>query len=224
MFKKILSLGALLAVSLAPSNAATMSYSDTANTTFTSNSLSFTLSQFDPTLGTLTGILIEFSAQLDGDFSAENLTAAAGTLSGTLEATFTLDGPAPLAMPLLTLEPMSNFGPIAIPAFTTVPFSAPTSTDSDSYATGLPLELAPFIGAGTIGFDGTALAVVGTTSNINPLSLQQALLGEATVMVTYDYEPDGVPEVPEPMTMYLMGGGLLALSFFRRSRSDKKSA
>jgi hypothetical protein len=224
MFKKLLSLGALLTVSLVPSSASTLSVFDTVNTTFAPNTLSFTLAQFDPTLGTLTGILIEFSAELDGDFSAENQSAAAGTLSGTLAATFTLDGPAPLAMTLLTLDPMTNFGPINVPAFTTVPFSAPTSMDADSYATGLPLELAPFIGIGTIGLDGTASALVGTSSNISPLSVQQALLGEATVKVTYEYDEQGVPAVPEPVTLYLMGGGLLALSLMRRPRSGKKPA
>lgn len=223
MLKKLLSLGALLAVSLIPSSAATLPFSDTVNTTFTPNTLSFTLPQFDPTLGTLTGILIEFSAELDGNFSATNQSAAAGTLSGTLSATFVLDGPPPLAAPLLTLNPLSNFGPINVPAFSTVPFSAPTSSDSDSYATAIPAELAPFIGLGTIGFDGTATSLVGISSNINPLILEQDLFGEATVTVTYEYDP-GVPNVPEPMTMYLMGGGLLGLSLMRRPRKAKKSA
>ncbi len=224
MFKKLLSLGALLAISLVPSSAATISFSDTVNTTFTPNTLSFTLTQFDPTLGALTGILIEFSAVLDGDFTATNQSAAAGTLSGTLAGTFILDGPAPLAMPLLILNPVSNFGPINVPAFTAVPFSAPSSMDADSYSTALGPELAPFIGLGTIGFNGTAAALIGTSTNINPLLLQQDLKGEATVKVTYEYERQGVPDVPEPMTMYLMGGGLLALSFMRRSRSAKKAA
>ena len=86
MFKKLLSLGALLAISLVPSSAATISFSDTVNTTFTPSTISFTLTQFDPTLGTLTGILIEFPASLDGDFTATNQSAAAGTVSGSLTA------------------------------------------------------------------------------------------------------------------------------------------
>jgi len=222
MFKKLLSLGALLAVSLVPSSAATLSFSDTVNTTFTPNTLSFSLSQFDGTLGTLTGILIEFSAVLDGNFSAQNLSASPGTLNGSLSGTFTLDGPAPLAMPLLTLNPASLFGPIPVPANNTVMFSVLGLTDSDSYSTGLAPELAPFIGLGAIGFNGTASALAAAGGNFNPLIFISDLAGEATVKVTYDYAPAGMPTVPEPMTMYLMGGGLLALSFMRRPRSGKK--
>jgi hypothetical protein len=222
MFKKLLSLGALLAISLVPSSAATISFSDTVNTTFTPSTISFTLTQFDPTLGTLTGILIEFPASLDGDFTATNQSAAAGTVSGSLTAAYTLDGPAPLAMPLLTLNPLSNFGPINVPANSAVFFSAPTSMDADSFSTALAADFVPFTGLGTVGFDGTAAPMVGITTNINPLALQQDLAGEAPVKVTYTFDGPGVPSVPEPMTTYLMGGGLLALSFMRRPRSAKK--
>ena len=222
MCKKLLSLGALFAVSLVPSHAATMSDSQTVNTTFTPDTLSFTLSQFNPTVGTLTGILIEFSAQLDGNFTAQNQSNAPGTLSGSLSATFSVDGPGGLPTPLFTLSPLSNFGPINVPALTAVPFVAPTSNDSDSYNV-LPGDFATFVGLGSVMFDGTASPLVGIITNINSLSLQQDLMGEATLMVTYEYEPDGVPEVPEPVTLYLMGGGLLALSLMRRPRSAKKS-
>jgi hypothetical protein len=198
--------------------------SDTINTTFSPNTISFTIGQFDPTLGTLNSILIEFSAVLDGDFTATNQNSTNGTLSGSLLGTFILDGPAPLAMPLLTLNPVSNFGPIAVLANSTTAFSAPTAVDADSFATALAGDFVPFIGLGTVGFDGTAAALVGLNTDINPLLLQQDLLGQATVTVTYDFTPGGVPDVPEPMTMYLMGGGLLALSFMRRKRSGKKPA
>ena len=224
MLKKILSLGALLAISLVPSSAATLSVSDTVSTTLTSplNPLSFTITQFDPTLGTLTGVLIEFSAKLDGDFSFTNQSGTPGTVSGSLGGTFTLDGPPPLAASLLVLNPSSNFGPINVPDANPVVISAPTSMDSDSYAA-LAAEFAPFIGLGTVGFNGTAEPLIGILTNINPLGQQQNLLGETTVTVTYEFDR-GVPIVPEPMTMYLMGGGLLALSFMRRRpRFGKKS-
>lgn len=224
MFKKILSLGALLAISLVPSSAATLSFSDTVNTTFTPNTLSFTLSQFDPSLGTLTGILLEFSAELDGDFTAVNQSDSDGTLTGTMSGDFTLSGPAPLAAPLFTLMAVDNLGPRAVLAGETIVFSVLGASDSDSYATGIPAELFPFIGLGNVMFDGTANALASPIANFTPLLFAADLSGEATVKVTYEYRPAGVSDVPEPMTLYLMGGGLLALSFMRRPRTGKKPA
>lgn len=223
MFKKLLSLGALLAVSLVPSSAATLSFSDTVNTTFTPNTLSFSLSQFDGTLGTLTGIIIEFSAELNGDFTAVNQSNSDGTLTGTTSGTFTLDGPAPLAMPLLTLNGVENLGPRAILAGQTVMFSILGVSANDSYSTSAAAELAPFLGVGNVQFDGTAAALASPIANFTPLLFAADLSGVATAKVTYEYTPAGIPDVPEPMTMYLMGGGLLALSFMRRPGSGKKS-
>lgn len=224
MFKKILSLTALLAISLVPSSAATVTVFDTVNTTFTPNTLSFTLSQFDATLGTLTGILIEFSAELNGDFTASNQSNQNGTLTGTTSGTFTLDGPAPLAMPLLTLNVVENLGPRPVLAGETILFSILGVSATDSYATAIPAELAPFIGLGNIVFDGTASALASPIANFTPLLFSANLSGIATTTVTYEYTPVGVPDVPEPMTLYLMGGGLLALGFVRRPRTAKKSA
>jgi hypothetical protein len=224
MFKKLLSLGALLVVSLAPSSAATISFSDTVNTTFAPDTLSFTLSQFDASLGTLTGILFEYSAELNGEFAATNLSNSDGTLTGTMSGAFTLTGPAPLAAPLLTLSAMDNLGPRAVLAGETIAFSVLGATDSDSYATSIPAELLPFIGLGTVGFDGTANALASPIANFTPLLFGADLSGSATVKITYEYEEKGVPDVPEPMSLYLMGGGLLGLSFIRRARTSKKSA
>src|SRR5690606_19697580 len=115
-------------------------FSDTVSTSFTPNTLSFTLSQFDGTLGTLTGILIEFSAELDGDFTAVNQSNSNGTLTGTMSGSFVLNGPAPLASPLLTLNPVGNLGPQAILAGQTVAFGVFGVTASDSYATAVAAE------------------------------------------------------------------------------------
>ncbi len=221
MCKKLLSLGALLAVSLTPSSAATISFSDTVNTTFTPDTLSFTLSQFDPSLGTLTGILIEYSAELNGVFTAENESNSNGILTGTMAGDFTLSGPAPLTSPLLTLSATDNLGPRNVAAGEIIAFSVLGASDSDSYATSIPAELAPFLGLGDVAFGGTANALASPIGDFTPLIFSASLSGSATVNITYEYE-DAPPTVPEPLSLYLMGGGLLALSFMRRP--SKKSA
>ena len=222
MFNKILSLGALLAVSLVPSSAATISFSETVPTTFSPSTLSFMLSQFDPSLGTLTGILLEFSAELNGDFTAVNQSSSDGTLTGTMSGDFTLSGPAPLAAPLLTLSTADNLGPRAVLAGQTVVFSVLGASDSDSYSTSSAAELAPFIGLGDVMFDGTATALASPIANFTPLLFSADLFGSATVNVTYEYREEPTPDVPEPLSLYLMGGGLLGLSFMRTRTAKRR--
>ncbi len=214
MRNRLLRFAAVMALSLTSAAGATISFDDTVATTFSPNTLSFTLPLFDPSLGPLTGVTIEFMADLDGSFSAENLSNTPGNISGTLEGTFTLDGPAPLAMPVLTLNPNAAFGPIAVPANTQIMFDVLDVMAADSYSTGIPAELAPFIGVGNINLAGTAAAMASAGGDVNPLIFISNLSGEATVRITYEYR-DQVPDIPEPMSMYLLGGGLFALSFFR---------
>jgi hypothetical protein len=107
----------------------------------------------------------------------------------------------------------------------TVIFSVLGASDSDSYATGIPAELAPFIGLGNVMFDGTANALASPIANFTPLLFSADLSGSATVSVTYEYREEPTPDVPEPLSLYLMGGGLLGLSFMRaRSVNRKKTA
>lgn len=211
-----------MVVSLASAKAATITVDQTVSTTF-AGPLSFTLSLFNPAVGTLTGVTIDFSSVLSGDFLAQNLSASGGTLTGTMSGQFSLDGPAPLAVPLLVLNPVDNFGPIPVPAGDPIMFSVVGAENTASHTTNAAPDLAAFIGVGNLALNGAATASSTLSGNFNPFLYSADLTGEATVRITYEYDDGQVPNVPEPMTLYLMGGGLLALSFIRPRTSKKRS-
>jgi len=68
----------------------------------------------------------------------------------------------------------------------------------------------PYVGAGTVPF--------ATVSTANVSGALVATFGhlDANVFIQYDYAPTG--GVPEPVTVSLVGGGLLAVGLFARKR------
>lgn len=221
MYKKLLGIALIVAASLAPAAAATISFEDTVTTTTTPDTLSFTIPLFDNSLGPLTGVTIEFSTAMEGTFNVFNSSGAAGTFNGTMSGTFVLDGVAPLPMPLLTLTPAAALGPRAVGAGETIEFEV-NAADSDTYITSNPAELAFFIGAGNTIFAGSAETFVSGSSTFNPLLFGSNLSTDTTLRVTYEFRGQ-TSDVPEPMSLYLMGGGLLALGFIRPRFSKKRS-
>jgi hypothetical protein len=221
MYKKLLGIVLMVVASAASAAAATISFNDSVITTTTPDTLNFTIPLFDNSLGPLTGVTIEFSTAMSGAFNVFNSSDAAGTFNGTMSGAFVLDGVAPLPMPLLTLTPAAVLGPRAVDAGETIVFNV-NAADSASYVTSNAAELALFVGVGNFLFDGTGETLVSGSSTFNPLLFGSNLSTETTLTVTYEYR-DQLPGVPEPMSFYLMGGGLLALGFIR-PRSSKKSA
>src|SRR5579871_170702 len=85
--------GAVALVATAAS-AATVSYtSNTISDTRTNYSTSLNLQQFDPSLGTLTGISVTLYGDVTGNAQAQSLDSSATTVTLNLEATLTLDRP-----------------------------------------------------------------------------------------------------------------------------------
>lgn len=221
MYKKLLGIALMVAASLAPAAAATISFDDTVTTTTSPDTLSFTIPLFDSSLGPLTGVTIEFSTAMEGAFNVFNASDAPGTFNGTMSGTFILDGMAPLPMPLLTLTPAAALGPRPVGAGETIAFVV-NAADSDSYSTSNAAELALLTGVGNTIFAGSAEFFASGSSTFNPLLFGSNLSTDTTLRVTYEYR-DQMPDVPEPMSFYLMGGGLLALGFIRPRSSKKRS-
>ncbi|QDU57065.1 PEP-CTERM sorting domain-containing protein [Aeoliella mucimassa] len=153
-------------------------------------SLSVDVDQFDPALGALTSVVVDF----DMDYLLEGTTTTGGSLSGSVGGTLYWDsqafggggngiggggGPGPL------LLPFEVAGVAGGPSFNT------------AWAIGT----------------GTSLLEYTGTANVTPTGFEGNTLGLAagTFEVTYTY-------VPEPSTVLLLVGGLGAVAFAARRR------
>lgn len=202
----------------ASADAASISFSDTFGPTavpFPAAPLA-TLSQFDPSLGTLTKVTL----MLDADTSASTISwdnEAPVTTDITLgigaEVTAVgLAGVTAVAVPLQTGSAVGvdadNDG--AADFLGTDAFSVVGGTGSDSDSDMLTVGLLPYIGLGT--FDVTVSASVetflSTTGGFGPIDPVPGVT-DGMVTVTYEYNPP----VPEPTTFALLSMGLLSLVF-----------
>jgi len=223
---KLLRLIALSLIVFGVAQAATLTYNSSATTTFSPSTLVFApdIPLFDPTLGDLTGVLIEFEATFEGDFSFFNNGGANGTISGSATAAFILDGPAPpLTNPLISLNPSIPFsGPVN--AGQQVDILGASDSDSGSFSTSVAAELAAFTGIGTVPFSGTATQIGSPILNFSPGFYSQTVGGTADITVTYTYTTDGGPpgEIPEPATWaFMAGGGLILLAAGRYRKPNR---
>lgn len=209
-------LSAICAVCLGSSiaGATTITFSDTQSTTFTSDTLAFSLSQFDPSLGTLTSVKVHYSVGLSSNFQVTNGNPARnGTISGTLGSEFILQGPGGLGM-LFDLTPSASLGTHAVPMGSTISFSVLGITDAAMTSIN-PADFILFLGLGTLNFSSSVDTLTSTMANFTPLTIIQDAMATATVTVTYDYRP-----VPEPATLALGGLGLAVILVARRRRMN----
>ncbi len=183
--------------------------------------LSFDINQFDATLGTLNSVSIQFDIiDAEADVTATNNTGGNFNFVGTAQVDFILSGPASFTNPILTLTPNFGFGPQVIPPGAT-PFSDTQSDSSSAGPFGDAGILTDLTGLGTTNFTVDVTNFL-TTHNFPPQSFLafDSLGGDAKLTVTYDYDPGQDPVVPEPMSIYLMSGGLLGLGLLRMRRKS----
>lgn len=217
---KLLKLIALTGLALACAQAATINYTSSAIVNSTPSNLLFTpdIPLFDPTMGTLTEVLLEFDATLQGDFSFANNSNSNGTISGSASSEFVLAGPGALGN-LIVLTPAIAFsGPVAANSVRNI--TGASASDSDTFSSTQAAVLSAFTGVGNVAFSGTATQTGSPVLNFNPGVYTQSLSGAANLSVTYTYTPAETPnEIPEPGTWALMiGGGLLMLARTRAGR------
>lgn len=210
-------LASLGAVVLAgASQAASVSYTATvpsSTTDFTSN---FNLSQFNPSLGTLTSIDLKLVGSSTGSIQFESRDASAATITTNLSSTVSASGPANLTVTTLPLNSSST----AVSAYDGVTDFGGTSgrtfnnlTASDTQTTSLNSGFAPYIGNGNVVFTLTANgnSTVSGSGNL-VTSISQASGGVSTI--TYNY----TPAVPEPASMAVLSIGALGLIRRRNAR------
>ncbi len=219
---KTLKLIALSTFLVSASQAATITYNSSAAVASTPSALLFApdVPLFDPSMGNLLSVEIEFDATFMGDFSFENQSEEDGTISGSATAQFTLVGPGMLGT-LITLNPSIVFAPPTIPTSTvmageTVQYLGLSDTDMGSFSSSAASVLAAFSGVGPVAFTGSATQVSAPILNFSPNVFTSSVSGEGNIQVTYTYEAGPPNEIPEPATWaFMTGGGLMLVSMAR---------
>lgn len=197
----------------------------TVNVTVTNTSGNALIQQFDPSLGTLTGVTLNFGPAAISDTIFISDFEQGGTINITYNlghfVTFTLPVNGPYTPEDFQALNCSGSGP---------EFSNCSNTEDISFvfsATSFDLTSAPqapFLGLGTVAFPYSPSLVeslvTSTPANPSNLSLQVSnLLLTTTMSLTYTYDAAGVA-TPEPAAVGMAGIGLCGLIWLTRKRTS----
>lgn len=202
-------------------NAASISFTDSIGMQPTNWDDQLTVSQFDPSLGTLTSIMFQLTGSVMGDASYESLDNGPATITLNLASTITLDNPngGPAIIEVLPLASVTE-GASAFDG--TIDFDGPSGsafiglTNSTTDSATLLAGFAPFIGLGTIDLNASA---AGTSSGSGAGNLVQIFSTNAGADLIVTYNFDTATDVPGPAALSLLGAGLMGIGAVRRRKS-----
>jgi hypothetical protein len=195
-----------------------------APTNFTNQPVTPSVTQFNPALGTLTGVIVKLTGTVSGTAKAESQDSSPTTVTENLQATIALilNGTTQLAQVLPIATVVHNFT-----AFDgTLDFGG-TSGATDSGLTATlntsinPVDFTPYLGTGNVVFGVSATGSSNANGGGNLIS-GFTTQGKGQVDVTYIYTPISTTATPEPATLSLIGGSLVGLGALSRRRRGRQ--
>lgn len=180
-------------------------------------SSSFNIAQFDPSLGTLVSVQLDFSGAswgtMDLTYTGRNAQTLGSTLGALLTLSDSVEGTIATITPGTPFSYAYNSGAHKTATQTVLSTQAATANTSFVYTS----DLTRWIGLGN--WIVTGSAVDGSSVENGQLLYTDHVSANATLKVTYDYTP-AIPEgnTPEPAAFLLIGSGLVALGVLLRRR------
>jgi hypothetical protein len=217
-----------LAATLLPvgiAQAATLTYSDTIDSTRTNFTDSVSIVQFDPSLGDLTNIFVELTGTVSGSIQLESTDAAPANVTANLASEIKLHRPdmSPLVVVLPTSSENANFtaydGTVDFGGTSGVTKNNISQQETNSISLTDPNDFGIFLGTGNLVLPVAAIGKSNASGAGNLATVFQTFAG-ANITVRYEYteKPTAVPEPNAPMgALALVGLGMMAKRKFGKT-------
>ena len=172
----------------------------------------------------LDSVVLTLSGSIEGDAQVESLDATPAMVTANISAAITLEDM--MSMTVLSANPVVS-EMFSLAAFdTAIDFAGPSGgssvglTDmfSESMTWTMPMDLAAFVGMGTISYNFNALGTSNASGAGNLIAQLNTRAG-AELLITYNYTdntPPPVTTVSAPSSVALLGLSLLGVAGLRR--------